>query len=92
MSDRDWNPRYWLFARSQGHTPKEQMAADDKTWPGGLMTGFICWIGERWRDFCKEHGYRNYDQARLNLGNKTDETFDRWLRALVDKTTSPEPQ
>jgi len=83
VSAREWNPRYWLFARSQGHTPEEQMAADDRSWPGGLMTGFICWVGARWREFCRAHQVPNADQAYLKFGEQTDAMFDQWLGEQV---------
>ena len=83
MTARAWNPRYLLFAQAHGHTPEEQMVADDKAWPGGLMTGFICWMGERWREFCKAHEVRHAEQAYLKFGEETDGLFDRWLTERV---------
>jgi len=89
MTGTGWNPRYLLFAQAHGHRPEEQMDIDYDAWPGGLMTGFICWMGERWREFCQVQGVRNPDQARLKLGEKTDAIFDRWLSELPAKTTRP---
>ena len=41
MTGRIWQPRYVIFAQAQGHTPEQQMEADEKSWPGGIMAGFI---------------------------------------------------
>jgi hypothetical protein len=83
VKQRPWQPRYVLFAQANGHTPEQQMDADDEAWPGGIMTGFICWIGEQWRGFCREHGSRNVDDARLKYGDVIDEMFDQWLTKQV---------
>jgi hypothetical protein len=85
-----WQPRYVLFAQAHGHTPEQQMLADDKAWPGGIMTGFICWIGERWREFCREHAIRNADAARLKYGDEVGAMFDNWLTGQVGATKTTE--
>ncbi len=45
-------------------------------WPGGVMTGYILWINERWSAFCKLFG-RN----RFFLTDQDHREFDKWLEA-----------
>jgi hypothetical protein len=75
----DWNPRYVLYAVAQGNGPQEQMAIDRERWPGGLMTGFILWIGERWRQWLDANPERN----RLHHSPEDHRDFDDWLWAVV---------
>ncbi len=49
------NPRYAAYAKSHGHTPDEQRAADEIRWPGGRMAGFVRWVSEQLRAFRKAH-------------------------------------
>lgn len=44
MQTETYQPRYIAFAKSQGRTPEEQMAYDETRWPGGVMSGFICFM------------------------------------------------
>lgn len=73
------NPRYWLYARSLGHTLEEQKVADEVAWPGGSMTGWVLWMSEKWRGFCKVHEVRNSAEAGLKLGDRVHGLFDNWL-------------
>jgi len=53
-----WNPRYVLYAQSQGRTPRAQWDADRAEWPGVTMLGFLLWIGARRREFYAQHPER----------------------------------
>jgi hypothetical protein len=53
---------------------------DVKRWPGGCMAGFMLWIAEAWKQFCKQHDAKDTNKLRLLLGwVETDEQFDKWL-------------
>lgn len=69
------NPRYVEYARAHGKTPQEQMDADRVTWPGGVMTEFICWIGARWAEWDKLQG-RKLGEPHIG---KDHADFDAWL-------------
>ncbi len=79
-----WSTRYVMFARAHGHAPEAQLEADIEKYPGGCMTGFICWMNERWREFCKERGLRNASEAELKWGMEAHALFDAWLIAKVN--------
>jgi len=71
----DYQPRYVAYARAHGRTPDEQLAHDVERWPGGCMTGYICWIGERWQEWRQEKGLSlDYQPSRADHAD-----FDRWL-------------
>ena len=53
-----WNPRYVLYAQSQGRTPHAQLDADRAAWPVADMLGFLRWMGERQREFYAQHPER----------------------------------
>ena len=53
-----WNPRYVLYAQSQGRTPPAQWDADRAEWPVAVVRGFLRWIGARQREFYAQHPER----------------------------------
>jgi hypothetical protein len=69
-----FNPRYVAYARMHGHTPDEQLAIDDKTWPGGRMAGFILWINERWLEWGRLTGVSREFHWDCCHGS-----FDAWI-------------
>ena len=69
----EWNPRYTLYARSQGRDEDGQIAHDREEYPGGCMFGFTFWIREKWREFCSREGYCY--EMRLCWVKE----FDEWL-------------
>jgi len=52
----EWNPRYVAYAKAHGTTPEAMIEEDRVNWPGGVMTGFILWIGDHWRAWLAERG------------------------------------
>lgn len=77
----DYQPRYVAYARAHGRTPDEQLAHDEDRWPGGCMTGFICWIGERWQEWRRENGI----SLDYPLSRKDHADFDQWLAVTSEE-------
>lgn len=78
----DWgrvNPRYLEYCKAHGLTPDGMMEADVQRYPGGKMTGYICWIGARWHEFC---GIMRVS-ADYPMGEKEHTAFDAWLKQRV---------
>jgi len=73
MGDGAWNPRYTLYARSQGRDEAGQKVHDEEEYPGGPGYGFSTWIREKWREFCSREGYCY--EMRLCYQKE----FDAWL-------------
>lgn len=66
--------RYRAYCRAHGSTSaEEQIERDRQRWPCGVMTGFIAWIGERWRAWEGETG------RRPPHGLEDHRDFDAWL-------------
>ena len=54
------NPKYLAYCKAHGEPDPEAMLERDRVeWPGGCMTGFILWIGEKAREFDAEYGGRD---------------------------------
>lgn len=70
------NPRWEMFLRAENTTMEEQ----SKRWPGGCMTGFICWIDERWAEWRAANAYPRH----APIGPREHDAFDRWLAAWVE--------
>lgn len=81
MSERDpWENtqrRYVAYCVAHGAVnPDEMIAADRERYPGGVMSGYIRWINERWLAWDKETGHKKPHH------DETDHTkFDEWLAA-----------
>jgi hypothetical protein len=72
-----WNPRYLAYCRSQGEAdPEAMMALDAQRFPGGCMSGFCCWIQDKWREFDAQKGYG----SRHVRTNADHAEFDAWLQ------------
>jgi hypothetical protein len=69
----DYHPRYKAYAKHHGATPDEMLAGDNERFPGGCMTGYIIWIGERWREWDTLTGHT----GPHTRADHTD--FDKWL-------------
>jgi len=75
-----WNPRYLIYARSQGHPdPDEMLRADRERYPGGVMAGFMIWIQTRWVEFRQLKGWRESDP----LSHQDHREFTAWIDAQV---------
>lgn len=78
------NPRYLSYCAAHGNTPDQQHAADDAAWPGGIMCGFILWIGEQWSVFEQLHGIRPGTRASQYFRGMNGDAFDAWLKETFD--------
>lgn len=76
--ERVFQPRFAAYARVHGRTPEAQIEHDKEAWPGGVMTGFVLWNNERWREWRAANGYRHDDI----LPSDAHERYDRWLAEL----------
>lgn len=77
-----WNPRYVHFARVHGHEPEEQREHDREAWPGGSATGFILWMGSRWREWARQAGHDRARDPNAFLDDNDHKAFDEWLAKL----------
>ena len=73
-------PRYLAYCRAHGRSPEDMLAYDKARYPGGHMTGFILWLGDRWRVFCRMHGTWDTAELERKLGLvEAHRDFDTWL-------------
>jgi hypothetical protein len=79
-AEKEWNPRFVAYAADHDNTPEEQLRADDETWPGGRMTGFMLWIRERWQEWALTTGHPRAKDANAIITDDDHRTFDAWLR------------
>lgn len=68
-----WNSRYVAYARAHGRTPDEQVDADRREWPGGVMAGFMLWISARWSE------WRRLTGRSFPASADDHREFDTWL-------------
>lgn len=77
-----WNgiqARYRAYCLAHGAaTPDEMLDRDRVHWPGGVMAGYIDWIGGRWAEWRRLRG-RVGDHI-ISLADHAD--FDAWLEGL----------
>lgn len=69
-----YQPRYLAYCQAHGMTPEAMDAHDEERFPGGCMTGYILWIGDRWAEWAKVNGRK--DQQRTAADHAS---FDAWL-------------
>jgi hypothetical protein len=74
-----WNPRYTAYAAAHGRTELEQLDHDRAAYPGGCMTGFICWINNQWALW---YSVRKLKPTNYVLDDKDHQEFDAQLAAL----------
>lgn len=72
------NPRYVLYARSNGKTPSRMLAADKKRWPGGRMAGFLLWSSTMILRARVEHPEWFIGPSLWN-----HKAYDAWLEQVV---------
>lgn len=96
-----WNPRYVLFAASNGRSPEGQKEHDIKE---NTRCEFSLWIQARWREYrglCESGSkeYANDMRAKHDLPRVDSrysciclnhEIFDQWLRENVEGVASNE--
>jgi len=73
----DFQPRYLAYCAAHGKTPDEMLAHDDERWPGGVMCGYILWIGDRWIEWKVAV---NWPKEGV-IGARQHREFDAWLSA-----------
>jgi hypothetical protein len=49
------NPYYLAYCKANKNTPEIQMEQDQKSYPGGVMCGFILWISNKKSKFRRLH-------------------------------------
>ena len=79
-TEQPWNPRYLAYAKAHGCSPESMLVFDEFTYPGGCMTGFILWIGERKAAFLKISPQSFYP---TRLGGAEISDFCAWDDFLV---------
>jgi hypothetical protein len=82
-----WNPRYIAYAKSNGLSPDDQLARDERDFPGGCMVAFVNWINSKWAEWhgvigeaksfhtCEDH--KNFDEWLNNLGGGSGGILDK---------------
>src|SRR5512135_236505 len=84
MSNQDWNPRFTLYAKSNGLSEQAQIEKDREVWKGGRMAGFSLWIRRKWSEWWKQYRGTRKDLPRsvrsAMLGSEEHARFDEWLR------------
>jgi hypothetical protein len=78
-----WNPRYLAYCVAQGvDDPSAILEMDRKRWPGGVMCGFLLWIGTMWSEWYVSIGksHLSYYDRRFYQDHAA---FDRWLKGRV---------
>jgi hypothetical protein len=81
-----WNHRYVQYARARGKSPEAMLEADDSTWSGGRMTGYILWNSARLEEFFKEQPDAFMIEGRGRRGALVDQVaYDAWLVRRVDE-------
>jgi len=76
---KEWSDEFLAYARTNGKTPEEQIKLDEQNWPGGIMAGFILWMGEALRIY--KHKY-----PRMFIGDqiKDQEHKNAFLQQLAN--------
>lgn len=76
------NPRFIAYALQTGAKDAADALARDRTrYPGGVMCGFMLWLGERWDEFFKLKGWQRGGNLEHLLTNEDHADFDAWLKA-----------
>jgi hypothetical protein len=92
---RAWNPRFVVYAISQGRMPEQQLEHDTKEFPGGKMCGFILWMNSQWRAYFELRGWKRTGADEHILSQEDHAEFDKWLslrvryRAVMTDTYPP---
>jgi hypothetical protein len=84
--DNHTNPRYIAYCQAHGRSAGEQLSYDREKYPGGVMAGFILWLGEKWFEW-RTNNKRKRDDI---LSDEDHSSFDRYLTSSSLKETSNE--
>lgn len=72
-----FNPRFVEYCRlTGGLSAEETLKRDAETYPGGLMCGFILWLGDRWKEWSREFHDVDYVEIKSEAHHAH---FDTWL-------------
>jgi len=73
-----WNPRYVCYARAHGREPQAMLDYDRDRFPGGSMSGFVVWNGDKWKEFANKFHPKTPPELRQCYHG---DEYDRWLAA-----------
>jgi hypothetical protein len=80
MMAAKWNPRYLAYCVAQGACSVEEMKVRDlASYPGGMMTGYVCWLDAQWTEWRAERGV----SPLASLSRDDHREFDAWLADRV---------
>lgn len=78
------NPRYLAYCKAQGEPdPDKMMERDGELYPGGVMTGYIVWIGSMWMEW-KDENKKFYSGDLRTPSDSDHDLFDAWLKKKVE--------
>lgn len=75
-----YQPRYLAYCASQGRSPEAQLAHDRQEFPGGVMCGYILWIGAQWAAWDRLVGW----PKGAPHSEPEHQQFDAWLAEQFD--------
>jgi hypothetical protein len=83
MSEAQFNSRYVAYCQAHKLTPDEMLQRDEVLWPGGVMCGYMLWIGRRFAEAKIEQTDYFFD------GHLYDHVgFDEWLEIRLQELLS----
>ena len=66
-----YQKRYLAYAKANGLTPENMLEFDRSKYPGGCMTGYICWVQEKIKAF-KDLSPESFHSGFLADNNRFD--------------------
>lgn len=81
INGKEWSRLYVAYAAGQGRGPEEQMVQDEQDWPGGVMAGFMLFLGKMKTQYRREHAWNFLGDSIRDL--------DHWC-GFVEGKVKPE--